>query len=237
MKKYEINIPNILYKYRFFNEEAERILLNGEIYFATTNELNDPCEKFFRFKNGEYINDINNQLRYLNPEQLTQHFLDAIRTGKNEPYGILSLCDSKEEIKMYKEYADEFKGLCIGFDWNRFGLMFAGSYPPQVNIPRRVTYQPLIEIETTHVPPETWLEIFTSKIPEYSHEKECRMFYTKGKLISNAIRHAIKEIVFGHHMPQEHILKIKNMIQDLRSVSLFKTKIIEDTVNIEPFNY
>jgi hypothetical protein len=221
MRNEKIQPPKMLYKYRQINEFSKKILLEGEIYFATTNELKDPLEKSFSFTNGSWVVDENNKRVYLSPEQYTQRLLNSVRKGGGEPYGILSFCESKKEIQMYKEYADDFKGICIGFDWEIFGLTFPGSCPLEKNIPRKVIYQSPIKIEKEYIPPQKWIEIFTTKSIDFSYEKEWRMFYTKGKFSSDNVRYAIREIVFGHNVSQEHILQVKEWIKDLDGINLF----------------
>lgn len=230
------NIPKILYKYRPFNEFAKRMLSKGEIYFAIINQLKDQNERKFRFTNGAWVN-LNNQPNCLNPEQYTQYILETIRAGELEQHGIFSLCESKLEKRMYEEYADNFKGICIGFDWDAFGLFFDGSCPPVRNFPRKVIYQPLVEIQTLHPTPNQYIEIFTSKLPQYSYEKEYRMFYKKGILAMSTIRYAIKEIIFGHNIAPEQMLEIKDWIKDLRNVALYTTRLVGKKVQIDQYNY
>lgn len=52
MKQEKENIPRILYRYRQLNDITERMIKNGEIYFAKTNELADKSEKSFKFTTG-----------------------------------------------------------------------------------------------------------------------------------------------------------------------------------------
>ena len=229
--------PNILYKYRSYNDNAKRILSNGEIYFATSDELNDPLERFFLFKNGTYHtvtkNDLLNlqtikqkrldngsYLVQLDSANYTKHVSEKIK--QREKHGIFSLCDSKLSIPMFAHYADGFKGICIGFDWKNFNLLFAGSHPPQLNIPRRVTY--LTNPPEIGGTPDEWLNVFTTKSLDFEWESEWRMFYNKGKLSSVNIRHAIKEIIIGHNISKDHIAEIRKLISDLNGVSLFITE-------------
>lgn len=238
MKKYELDIPKILYKYRDLKSgHAEKILSNGEIYFATTDQLADHKEKAsFVLSKGAWVNDKKNSLVYLSPEENKNRLMKVVRAGQHEPYGILSLCESREELLMHEQYADNFQGICIGFDWGKFNLSFAGSYPPVRNIPRRVIYQKPIEIDATHITPEQWLEIFCSKLPEYSYEKEYRLFYTKGKHASQLVRQAIKEIIFGYKVSLDEILRVKGLVGDLSGINFFIAQKINNKIQIKNLN-
>ena len=235
MEKINSDIPKILYKYRPFNELSKKLLSKGEVYFATTNELKDPLEKFFTFKNGSWIVDKNNKNVYLNSQQYTERMLKITRAGKNEAFGILSLCGSNKQLKMYEEYADNFKGICVGLDWAEFNLFFVGSHPLEKNVPRKVIYQPPIEIEEKYIKPGMLLEIFTTKSLDFLHEKEYRMFYTKGKLFIN--RPAIKEIIFGKNILFEQMLQVREWVKDLSGINFFIATPLfnENKVQIEPY--
>lgn len=222
------NIPKILYKYRNFRENfVEKMLLNGEIYFATTNELTDFNEKSaFVLSKGSWVNDENNSLVFLNPEQYKEYLMKLVKAGKSETYGILSLCDSKKEVNMYRDYADDFNGICIGFDWDKFDLFFHGSHPPIKNRPRRVIYGETIKIDSDHITPEKLLEIYCRKLKKYSYEKEYRIFYSKGKFTDKSVRYAIREIVFGYKVSNNRILEIKNLVSDLTEIDFFIARLI-----------
>lgn len=244
--KFENLPPDHLYKYRVINSFTELMLENGELYFATSNELNDPFERFFSFKTGasnivseselpglqtkmKIRESDGNFLVGLDSDENTKYMRD--KNKQSESYGILSLCESNKSIPMCSHYADGFKGICIGFDWNSFGLTFPGSHPPQKNLPRKISYRdnpPVI-----HGYAHEWLEVFTTKSQDFSWEKEWRIFYTKGKLVGSNIRGAIKEIILGHNISKENITKIKSLVEDLNGVKLFITKPIVGKYQIE----
>lgn len=214
-------IPEILYKYRSMNEFALNILTQGEIYFASVAELPDKHEySNFHMHDSAYVNDGDNKLRLLSKEEFTTYLVNATRNNMN---GILSLCESRKEKQMYARYSDYFKGMCIGFDWNKFGLSSADI----LCVPHKVTYQQNIEIKGSGPNGKEWMEILTSKQPFFSYEKEWRMFYSIGPYSSNNVRNAIKEIIFGHNMTKNEIYQVKGLIKDL-SVDLFITKPLED---------
>lgn len=236
MNNHDKSIPQILYKYRVCNNFLENMLSKGEIFFPGVCELEDPNEKAsFIFTQGTTIKDKNNQIIYLTPQERKIYFLEIIKSDKNERHGILSLCDSKREEKMWNEYAGDFSGVCVGFDWTGFGLYFAGSYPPVKNIPRGVIYQEALEIDAPHITPEQWLEIFITKLPKYAYEREYRMFYRKGAYAHQAIRHSIKEIILGYKIEPEKIELIRKLISDLPNVKIYMAYLINKQVEIKPF--
>ena len=95
--------------------------------------------------------------------------------------------------------ADGSKGICIGFEWDHFGLMFDGSYPPQPNMPRKINYvsEPLLIKKFGS--PDDWLNVFTTQGNGFACEEEWRMLYIKGQFSSDKVRQAIRSITFGPH--------------------------------------
>lgn len=237
--------PPILYKYRELNDFTKALLKNGELYFATTKELNDPFEKFFTFNSGTYHTLTAAEARALGHEpnargtykltaiEYTQYMHNGMT--RNERYGILSLCEVNNSLPMYSHYAAGFKGICIGFDWEAFDLYFAGSHPKVKNFPRKVIYQtdpPELDRQTQ----EEWIRVITTKSEDFVFEREWRMFYDKGVISSEdqpAIRRAIRQITFGHATTEEQRHEVMNLTQDLEDVVYSITKPIIGSYNLE----
>lgn len=225
-------IPKILYKYRAFDREryTEELLSKGEIYFATAAQLSDDFEYSFTWHKDEFVNltedecrvfkkpnnGSNNNLTKLTKNEYTEHLINGIK--KKSPYGVLSLSESNNNPYMWERYAAGSTGICIGFDWEKFNLIFAGSDPPQKNIPRKISYaeNPII---MSH--PNQWLDVFTTKWQAYSFEAEWRMFYASGPHSSLDVRYAIKEIIFGNKITPENEELARSLVSDLKNIQFF----------------
>jgi hypothetical protein len=135
----------MLYKYRKINDNTTKILTNGEIYFSKPSEFNDPfdCERpitlecketdlkeFMRNRNitnktllelRETINDFLNK----NGRELSK-YKEFIESQKDELkyvqillkdiFRVFCLSESYKKILMWSHYADNHKGICIGFN-------------------------------------------------------------------------------------------------------------------------
>jgi hypothetical protein len=205
--------PKILYKYRAINKFCINMLSQGEIYFATVSELDDKDECSFRFTTGNYHVNDNNEFVYADAQERTDYILNHTKRYKNR--GILSLCESSQEIKMWELYANNFNGICIGFDWEQFGLLFDGSYPPVKNFPKKVIYHELFKQPHRYNSPDDWINIFTQKSRKFAHEKEWRMFYKAGSYSHPNVRMAIREIIFGCDVSKECEKLIRELVADL----------------------
>lgn len=255
--------PRLLYKYRQIDcENTKRMLSAGEIYFASPEILNDPCENFFMFAEGDYhilsseevkilgLSDTciknrskNGNLCLLTPEDKTKYFMNSINKGNTR--GIFSLSASNDIMQMYAYYANGSKDICIGFEWDKFGLMFDGSCPPHSNIPRRINYvsEPLLIKKWGS--PDDWLCVFTTKGDCFSFEKEWRMFYISGKFSSDKVRQAIRSITFGplffnqeRKVWQKSLKKVIKLTNGL-NIEWFKTETVLGRYKLEvkPFDY
>lgn len=259
-----LNIPPVLYKYRSIESEfTDRILSDGQIYFCPPEELNDPCEYFFKFKQevgGTYYT--NTTYAELDALQITEYKIKQKHQNgsimiemtseqksiyfyrhliKHNTRGIFSLCSTNDAFLMYSFYGNGFKGMCIGFEWEKFDLEFDGSYPPQKNLPRQLQYSdaPPLIVGT----PDEWLTTFTTKSCQFAFESEWRMFYKKGCLQSDKVKKAIRSITFGHkclEMPDWNMRlnKIMEWTTNLNIQFFVATPISgEYLINIVPFDY
>ena len=67
-------IPKILYKYREFdkNNFGLSMALNGDVFFSSANNLNDPHEGFYRPKSQMFELDGSDLIQFINKK--TDHF-------------------------------------------------------------------------------------------------------------------------------------------------------------------
>jgi hypothetical protein len=112
--------PELLYKFMGFNENALKVLINNQLYFAKLKELNDPAdscrkiriENILKYeKNPELFYEfVKRNINYLFPYQNPTTILSQIKYEKdlfirlvnnlfeniaNEKYGICSFCHAK----------------------------------------------------------------------------------------------------------------------------------------------
>jgi hypothetical protein len=130
----------MLYKYRSFNNYGLQILTNLEIYFSSTEELNDPLE--CQFKRLPATEEIKKRLteqelsifkeisEKLYNEKSTSNpvpIFEAIE-NKSKQAGIFSLCQTNKDPLMWSHYADGHRGFCIGFSRSYFENLIATSW-------------------------------------------------------------------------------------------------------------
>ena len=130
----------MLYKYRSFNNYGLQILTNREIYFSSTEELNDPLE--CQFKSLPVAEEIKRRLTEEELaifKKLSEKLYDEKGTGNLVPIfqaieniskqaGIFSLCQTNKDPLMWSHYADGHRGFCIGFSRSYFEDLIANSW-------------------------------------------------------------------------------------------------------------
>lgn len=127
---------------------------------------------------------------------------------------------------MFVRYADNHQGICIGFAWQDFNLEFHGSCPPQPNIPRKVHYNSKLIFQGCGTC-EHWLQAYTTKqpLPQHTVEREWRMLYKKGRYQNERIRQAIKEIIFGCNINEQHRQQVISLVSDLKEIKFSNSKL------------
>lgn len=242
--------PKILYKYREpFTEYLIHLLSYSQLYFSTTDQLNDPCERFFTYTQPDWMPLTEDELKFLKIEKTPKGSYHLSIDQRNalmywhmknrKEYGIFSLSKSNNSIAMFSHYAKGHTGLCIGFDWEGFELTFAGS--DQKNIPHKISYKETpLEIHGIHGTPEDWQKVIRTKYTGFSFEEEYRIFYTKGPWLSPTVRTSIREIVFGYKSSREYREYIARLLSDLKDVKYLVAKPKIGTYELElvpyPFN-
>lgn len=134
-------IPEILYKYRSFNERTLMMLQNNEVYFTSPLDLNDPFDctvqkqvhdnfsnEITRFiiarslgipmdlVTKEQILNLREQARASqNADIQNDHEIITTMMEFSNKVGILSLSSCNNSILMWSHYANFHSGFCIGF--------------------------------------------------------------------------------------------------------------------------
>ena len=138
--------PSGLYKYRRFEtlkdrDRVKRTLENGEVYFASRLELNDPFELRIAFQlnsdrkkviaglvksaqragkvhgaSAKQVMDMQARLRRQNPQALMEYVEREHNKRMESQCFIYCLCAEEDNPILWAHYADSHTGVCIAFD-------------------------------------------------------------------------------------------------------------------------
>lgn len=243
---------NTLYKYVSI-ETAEKILSNNTLKFSTVDELNDPHElaipslniritdKLKKQISNEIITKYGNQNSNIEEHLLSisndQYYkslyseLEALRKS----IGILCLSKENSNTLMWTHYADNHKGICLGF-----------SLPSVISnlcIAFEVRYENSITANNFLCTDEDddffaiakW--IFT-KSNNWSYEKEVRAISFEQNGLVTFNKEMLTEVYYGIKTTNENIEKIEKYLRDNRYITQKKGKMTlgSDSYNLSITN-
>lgn len=217
-------IPDFFYKY-IRTEDAIKILETKKLWFSSPKDFNDPFDcnvNLIDFTPSDkdivqFINDKVSGNRNIRRQE--------IRKNKKNPYriknqmaeqtqklfydsGICCFSEVNNNILLWAHYADSHKGLCLKFNSCIFDV---GTTTAKVNY------------KTGYETSNFWTEkggaiyhlVFT-KSDDWKYEKEIRAFRMLGKGRTDFDIINFTEIIFGCKTDQSTILKMKNLVIDLK---------------------
>lgn len=234
----ENSIPQILYKYRSFDDQrARNMLRDNQIYFASPLQFNDPfdChaqEYMYEVLQEDLIKIKASLVFKVAPELLSSIQIETVReeykeeTEKNEnrvrpilaelrnTFGCLSLSESDREILMWSHYANSHNGYCIGYKFKLDSKYFKKVvYSRARNLNFLLAF---FKDQPTREEFEESLmeEYFLTKYISWEYEKEWRILSSPPSCAGTYTNSEIESITFGLKMPSEHRDVIREILKD-----------------------
>jgi hypothetical protein len=222
--------PKILYKYKSINDYTKKLLIDNELYFSFPQDFNDPFDCFIV---SDYWGDEDEWNRFLdriNPppesrarieimlkelnydkELIRDKLPETIRSNENKFALLYPLTTKNDNILMWAHYANEHKGICLGFktlDVDSKIYLEAGENIPigEINdnkyIPIwKVNYDKLPEpYNGIKQPPSETVKFLKTKAKDWEYEDEyrCSLFYPDiGKQNIKFAKNILNELIFG----------------------------------------
>jgi hypothetical protein len=218
-----------LYKYRAFNANTLALLVNRDVYFAGPERLNDPydCQVSVTAaidaavaqagqETARNVVDKLERVRKLS-EILTKMERDTRRVG------VLSLSQDNLNALMWSHYADEHRGVCLGF---RFSPKITEYHKKNKiigttechycrNNPFSDFFIEFAQADELVPWDEFWPVIISlgmaSKSEAWRHENEVRVLRTEPGFVSFQPEE-LTEVVFGMRMDQRARNTVRNIL-------------------------
>ncbi|MBN8678106.1 MAG: DUF2971 domain-containing protein [Chitinophagales bacterium] len=248
------NIPNILYKYRVWEDPYQkRILTHNELYFASADQFNDPFDASLpmRYDKAELTKENiikklvllgRNKWTDISEDELLKRAEHRYKTGgfdtdeywrnfhakfkedTNKMFGICSLTSKNDNLLMWSHYANSHKGFCIGFD--KFEL-----YETTQGMVGNISYSntfPTMPMFDPGFGGMAMLIMTKSTHWEYEDEYRITKIFAARKIFTIKDT-AIKEIVFGCRMSKQSKAEMLDIIKTKKSdIKVFDT-VVDDT--------
>ncbi len=255
------NMPEILYKYRDFNNEFhKRLLFNQELFFSSANQFNDPFDASLPFKYDEkelteenifkkyysvlrkkhpdWTEEQVHTLAYeeqrkgtIKDDRQQERFDENVIKQIHETLGIVSLSSIPENILMWSHYANCHTGFCIGLD----PKYIFKNFGPHLSLQQMIYQADIPKIGLFDEPITYYTKILCTKSILWEYEKEFRFinrnFVNKSLNITET---AIKEIHLGAKMNQKIKFElIDSIIKSLPNVKIFDCSISKVEFKVE----
>lgn len=252
-------IKKYIFKYQSINDNLYSLLINNSIWFGEAKNFKDPfdCRYVIDAKNREKdILFFYFSMKYYNPNidmsVLYQLFYEKFAKSFRIPtfevflkdlekhhfqntfskkFGISCFTERYDNVLMWAHYANNFKGVCLVFDWKKRSgneyHKFAGSKVKYRN--KLINYYFLpnsAEMESTH--------IFYSKLNQWSYEQEIRELVPIDQKINkrefNFDPKSLVGIIFGIDVSNAEKNKIKTLTEELQKYS--HVELIESKIDL-----
>lgn len=249
----ETEMPKILYKYKPLNEYTDKLLFEGDLYFPSIGQLNDPFEGSIPYildpkeltteKIFQYMYEL---ARRSNPtwsdEQVykfvtkevekdllhnEKHIEQQNKENREEVerlFGILSLTNQRNNFLMWSHYADSHKGICIGFDVEKIFNVVLGSLG-------EVIYSKDLPIKHLNSDVTEFMQnLLLTKSKVWEYENEYRLIKMNGARKTYSIPFdSILEITFGCKVSLEEKERIIKQMSDKNPSCIFYNSSLSKT--------
>lgn len=206
-----------LFKYRKFDKGSIELLVNCQLWFAKPSSLNDPFEG--ESSCSEVLDAV--WADYPLPKDKQKKYKKIIKKIL-EDTGICSFSRTRKNQLMWAHYADEHKGICIGFNESLLKATYANidtidityqtNYPFTKIIDRLKYYSKSDKIyDDIHIAGEILHSVLGTKYSHWKYEQERRLISQKSQTIEFPEK-AVISIAFGLRMLKRDKLTLKKLL-------------------------
>lgn len=191
--------PSSLYRYRSLRDFDREInaIESASLHCAAYSDLNDPME-------GLYSSTV--------LQRKSKHFeeIRAIVADKQSAHGICSFSEVNNNELMWAHYANEFRGICIGYS---FGSLLS-RLPDDVEFVRLNYSEKAPTLQTLMGPVHSARRALSCKSYKWLYEREWRMFARQGLSYYNDV-HCVRTVYLGSRIDPKNATIIKQKMDRL----------------------
>lgn len=219
----------VLYKYRPWSSQAQEMLVNQEIYFASSQQLNDPydCQISIRNALQDAIEravqkgDISSKENLEQFQKINHVYENMENDVKNA--GVFSLAKYATNVVMWAFYGDDHCGFCAGFELSEKFTTHQNDQQivgiQDVYYAKSNPFEDFFDELASSSEVPSWDKFWQSllsmgmvaKAEPWGYEEEVRVLRKKQGVVSFSPSELV-EIVFGMNMPLEHRETIRELL-------------------------
>ncbi|WP_404460257.1 DUF2971 domain-containing protein [Providencia rettgeri] len=210
----------ILFKYRSYDKNCLELLLNRELWFASPDTLNDP------FEADSSINEVLDAVwaSYPIPDEERKKYNKLLHKWLNS-CGICSFSKARENQLMWSHYADEHKGVCIGFDEQKIraqhdtvysiDVTYQDEYPFNDIIKRMKLSESIPEMnDLKGVIGDILYSVLGTKYTSWKYERERRLVFVRSAA-HKFEPEAVTSITFGLRMAERNKQTLRALLSGI----------------------
>ncbi len=240
---------NILYKYRPINKNTISSLINSEFHYSFAEQFNDPFDcDFYYYNKGTRKDKVSYLLKRLpmsskkfiemfkelnsinfNNRKVKDKYPSLISGEKSNDKSLIVNCFTKKpnNILMWSHYADNHKGICIGYNYKKNGEKLFFEMGENMLIGLKSSIAPLYKVRYDikyplpynffKEEPNDLMRFFKVKYKEWEYEKEYRSVLIYSTILKQIIKYnkeILSKIIFGIKTSDSDIKLIKNIISE-----------------------
>jgi len=248
--------PEVLYKYYSLagerNDYTKRALTHREVYLSPRRRFNDPfdCHPVVSVDGSleEYTALFHRLAQSLPPENreaaikemLSEHFppndQERARFASRientlDSIGVLCLSKTATSAPMWAHYADNHRGICIGYRFMPPKIALMAGYQPY-----EVHYQdnrPVVRaVQESRNAAETMVSVKSS---EWAYEEEWRMVNFNGYGVMRLRDQYIHEVILGADAAMSLTNEVREWVSDYRLYrpAIFRARLSDDEFRVD----
>lgn len=221
----------ILFKYRKFDKNCLELFLNRELWFASPATLNDPFE--VESSMPQVLDAV--WARYPLPPIERKTYEDFLQKQLSS-VGICSFSKARKNQLMWSHYADEHKGICIGFKEEKIRPPGSNIYPIDVTYQDKYPFENIIKrfnfyekfpgMNTLEsINGDIFYSILGTKYTSWKYERERRLVYIKS-VARKFEPEAVNSIAFGLRMAERDKQTLRTLLSgdEWKHVQFFQSR-------------
>lgn len=207
----------ILFKYRKFDKSCLELLLNRELWFASPATLNDP------FEAESSMHEVLDAVWARYPLQLEERkIFEEYLCKRLSSVGICSFSKARKNQLMWSHYADEHKGVCIGFKEYKIRPRGSHIFPIDVTYQDNYPYKDIIERfnyfeqfsglnKLSDVAGDILYSMIGTKYTSWKYERERRLVFAES-VAHKFEPEAVNSITFGLRMTERDKQTLRTLL-------------------------
>jgi hypothetical protein len=226
-----------LYKYKPLNEYTMDIIVSDNIYYPKPARFNDPFDTKCFFRNTSEIVNSSRGKEIFGDDDIAafrkNNRLNDIQAFQSElaKFGVLSLAASPQNTLMWSHYANDHKGICIGFERSPENILGKKLNTSKVDYRKSYPSLSLKIFSDKELLNKSQHRVLHTKSMQWEYEDEWRVIVPDGDK-AYPVPGKIVSIVFGARISDLNKRIMESLLEG-KSIDVFQAKLKQNEFGIK----